>query len=112
VRYSGRELHYVGHWLGRQGPPLEIIPFGSESSGAPGLVITPQVFTFEPGKTKLNAGLEAALATMKPGEHRTVVVPAAQGYGRSGMYGPEVAGKRRFVISPDTMLVYDVEVLM
>jgi hypothetical protein len=28
------------------------------------------------------------------------------------MYGPEVAGKRRFVISPDTMLVYDVEVLM
>ena len=112
VRYSGRELHYVGHWLGRQGPPLEIIAFGSDATGAPGSVDTPQVFAFEPGKTKLNAGLEAALATMKPGERRSVIVPAAQGYGRAGMYGPEVAGKRRFVISPDTMLVYDVEVLM
>jgi hypothetical protein len=49
---------------------------------------------------------------MKPGEHRSVVVPAAQGYGPSGFYAPEVPGKRRFVISPDTMLVYDIEVLM
>jgi peptidylprolyl isomerase len=111
VRYSGRQLRYVGHWLGREGPPLEIIAFNSESTGAPGFVDAPQVFTFEAGKTKINAGLEAALATMKPGERRSVIVPAAQGYGRNGFYGPEIAGKRRFVISPDTMLVYDVEVM-
>jgi len=48
---------------------------------------------------------------MTPGERRVVVVPAALGYGRAGMYGPEFKGTRRFVISPNAMLVYDVEVL-
>ena len=37
--------------------------------------------------------------------------PASQGYGRAGLYGPEIKGARRFVISPYTMLVHDVEVL-
>jgi hypothetical protein len=27
------------------------------------------------------------------------------------LYPPEIPGKRRFVVSPNTMLVYDVEVL-
>jgi FKBP-type peptidyl-prolyl cis-trans isomerase len=48
---------------------------------------------------------------MQPGERRTVIVPASLGYGRAGLYPPETPGKRRFVISPNALLVYDVEVL-
>jgi hypothetical protein len=33
------------------------------------------------------------------------------GYGRAGLYTPESPGKRRFVVSPNALLVYDVEVL-
>jgi hypothetical protein len=38
-------------------------------------------------------------------------VPARLGYGKAGSHPPEVAGKRRFIVSPNAMLVYDVEVL-
>jgi FKBP-type peptidyl-prolyl cis-trans isomerase len=48
---------------------------------------------------------------MQPGERRVVIVPAAMGYGRAGLYTPETPGKRRFVVSPNALLVYDVEVL-
>ena len=40
-----------------------------------------------------------------------IVVPAAAGYGRAGHYAPEVPGRRRFVVSPNAMLVYEVEAL-
>jgi hypothetical protein len=33
------------------------------------------------------------------------------GYARRGLYPPASPGKKRFVISPNAMLVYDVEVL-
>jgi FKBP-type peptidyl-prolyl cis-trans isomerase len=100
----------MGHVIGREGPPLDIIEFASGEKGVPGFN-DPQVFTFEPGKSKLNAGLDEAIAQTAPGERRTVVVPADRGYGRAGLYPPETKGKRRFVISPDALLVYDVEVL-
>ena len=48
---------------------------------------------------------------MQPGERRRVIVPAAEGYGRAGLYPPESPGTRRFVVSPNALLVYDVEVL-
>jgi peptidylprolyl isomerase len=111
VRYRGSELRYGGDVIGRDGPPLEIISFGSGNAGIPGFVEPPQVFTFEPGKTKLNSGLEGVIAAMLPGERRLAIVPAALGYGSSGSYPPEIPGNRRFVISPNAMLVYDVEVL-
>jgi cyclophilin family peptidyl-prolyl cis-trans isomerase len=111
VRYRGTEVRYRGLDLGRDGPPLEATPFASGANGVPGFVEPPQVFAFEPGKTKLNPGLEGVLAGMLPGERRVVIVPAAQGYGRAGLYPPEVAGKRRFVVSPNALLVYEVEVL-
>jgi cyclophilin family peptidyl-prolyl cis-trans isomerase len=110
VRYRGSEVRYMGNVIGRAGPPLDIIEFASGEKGVPGFN-DPQVFTFELGKTKLNPGLDAAIAEMAPGERRTVVVLADRGYGRAGLYAPEVKGKRRFVISPDALLVYDVEVL-
>jgi peptidylprolyl isomerase len=109
VRYRGTELRYMGHVIGREGPPLEEIGFGSGEGGVPGFIDPPQVFTWESGKTKTNPGLDGVLATMSPGEHRIVIVPAALGHGRAGLYPPESPGKRRFVISPNAMLVYDVE---
>lgn len=111
VRYRGSEVRYVGDVMGRIGPPLEVISFGSGERGVPGFIDPPQVFTVEPGKTKLNPGLDRAIAAMRPGERRVVIVPASLGYGRAGLYPPETPGKRRFVISPNALLVYDVEVL-
>jgi cyclophilin family peptidyl-prolyl cis-trans isomerase len=111
VRYRGREVRYMGNVIGREGPPLDIIEFASGENGVPGFNDPPQVFTFELGKTKLNPGLDAAIAEMMPGVRSTVVVTADRGYGRAGLYPPEIKGKRRFVISPDALLVYDVEVL-
>ena len=36
VRYRGSEVRYVGDVLGREGPPLETISFGSGEDGVPG----------------------------------------------------------------------------
>ena len=111
VRYRGSELHYVGDVIGHDGPPIELLSFGSNESGVPAFLETPQTFTVEPGKTKLNAGLDAAISAMSPGERRVVIVPADSAYGRAGLYTPEVPGKRRLIISPYAMLVYEVEIL-
>ncbi|HTS31625.1 MAG TPA: peptidylprolyl isomerase [Bryobacteraceae bacterium] len=111
VRYRGTEARYMGLVIGRDGPPLDVISFGSGENGVPGFVDPPRVFTVEPGKTRINPGLDGVIAAMRPGERRVVIVPAALAYGRSGLYPPEVPGRRRFVISPNTLLVYDVEVM-
>jgi cyclophilin family peptidyl-prolyl cis-trans isomerase len=111
VRYRGTEIRYMGQVIGREGPPLETISFASGDGGVPGFVDPPQVFKVQPGKTKINPGLDPVLAGMLPGERRVVIVSAAQGYGRAGLYPLEVAGKRRFVVSPNALLVYEVEVL-
>ena len=46
VRYRGSEVRYVGHVLGRVGPPLEVISFGSGENGVPGFVDPPRMFTW------------------------------------------------------------------
>jgi FKBP-type peptidyl-prolyl cis-trans isomerase len=111
VRYTGTRVRYMGHVIGRDGPPLDITPFGSTSTGAPGLVETPEVFTFEPGTTRINPGLDTLIASMAPGERRIAIVPAPLAYGRAGFYAPDTPGRKRFVISPHTLLAYEVEVL-
>jgi len=110
ARYSGREVRYVGHVLGREGPPLDVISFGSLETGVPAFG-EPHAFPVDPGKTKINPGLDGVIAQMRPGERRIVIVPAPLAYGRAGAYPPPPPNGRRFVISPDTMLVYDVEIL-
>lgn len=110
VRYAGTRVRYLGHLLGRQGPPLEVEEFGSKEGGVPDFV-EPGAFVYEPGVTELNPGLDGVLADMVPGDRRVVVVPPELGYGRAGLYPPETPGRRRFVISPNTLLVYDVEML-
>jgi cyclophilin family peptidyl-prolyl cis-trans isomerase len=111
VWYRGSEVRYVGDVLGREGPPLDLVYFASGENGVPGYENSPRVFTFEPGKTKINPALDGAIAGMMQGERRVVIVPAAVGYGRAGTYPPEVPGVRRFVVSPNALLVYEVEVL-
>jgi cyclophilin family peptidyl-prolyl cis-trans isomerase len=109
LRYRGRELRYVGDVIGRDGPPIDPIAFGSGENGVPGFNNPPREFLFEPGKTKINAGLDPVVAAMQPGERLVAIVPAPLAYGRSGFYPPETPGRRRFVISPHAMLVYELE---
>jgi peptidylprolyl isomerase len=108
LRYRAKALRYMGPVAGWQGAPIAETAFVSDATGKPGYD-APEVFPVESGKTKINPGLDEAIASMSPGERRIVIVPAALGYGRSGAYPPEVAGKRRYAISPHTMLVYEVE---
>jgi cyclophilin family peptidyl-prolyl cis-trans isomerase len=72
---------------------------------------TPEPFEMTVGTPRVNPGLDAAIALMKKGEKRLVIVPAKQGYGTSGFYAKQRPGEKRFVISPNTLLVYEVEVL-
>lgn len=111
VIYTGTRVRYLGHLLGYDGPPLEITTFGSREDGVPGFVDPPLPFPYERGVTSINPGLDGVLAEMRPGERRVVVVPASLGYRRNGLYPPETPGEPRFVIGPNTLLVYEVEVL-
>lgn len=111
VRYMGTEVRYLESLLGYSGPALELTPFGSGADGAPGYFDPARAFPFIPGESTINAGLDQVIADMMPGERRVAIVPAELGYGRSGFYAPETPGEPRFVISPNTMLVYEVEVL-
>jgi len=71
----------------------------------------PAPFDFEVGKTKVNPGVDAAIAQMKKGERRLVIVPAPLGYGKSGFYAKQRPNEKRFVISPGTLLVYEIELV-
>lgn len=110
VKYSGKEVRYQGLVIGWDGPPLVTIEFASRDNGVPGFEDAPRVFSYEVGKTKINPGLDSVIAGMRPGERKLAIVPAALGYGRAGTYPPEVPGRRRFVVSPNALLVYEVEV--
>ena len=102
----------MGDVLGREIRRSKPSSFGSGESGVPGFVDPPLAFTVEPGKTKLNPGLDGAIAADATGR-------APRGHSASrpwdtaapALYTPEESGKRRFVVSPNALLVYDVEVL-
>jgi len=72
---------------------------------------TPEPFKATVGTSRVNPGLDASIALMKKGEKRLVIVPSDQGYKTSGFYAKQRPGEKRFVISPDTLLVYEVELL-
>ena len=79
------------------------------ADGTPYWGETPEPFGYEIGKMTINPGLDLALAAMKKGEKRLVVVPAEMGYKTTGFYARERPNEKRFVISPNTLLVYEVE---
>jgi len=68
-------------------------------------------FDYEVGKTKVTAGLDEALLEMRKGEKRTVIAQGRTGYGPSGFFSKEKPGEKRFIIPPNTTLVYEVELL-
>jgi cyclophilin family peptidyl-prolyl cis-trans isomerase len=108
LRYRGTEVRYVGDVIGHDGPPIQPVAFASGENGVPGFVDSPQAFA---AGTKINPGFDKGVAGIAPGERRVIVVPAAEAYGRAGLYTPEIPGRRRFVVSPNAMLVYEVEAL-
>jgi hypothetical protein len=109
VKYSGKEVRYQGLVIGWDGPLLATIAFASGENGVPGFEDAPRVFSYEVGETKINPGIDSVIAGMRPGERKLAIVPAALGYGGAGTYPPEVPGRRRFVVSPNALLVYEVE---
>ena len=97
VRYTGRTLG------GRR--------FASAGQrGEPGPGEAPVRFRVVRGEENVNAGFTEVLSSMRPGDRRVAIVPASLAYGASGFYGRDVPGEPRFVISPNEMLVYQIEI--
>jgi cyclophilin family peptidyl-prolyl cis-trans isomerase len=83
----------------------------SSEEGKPRPAGEAESFIFEVGKSRINPGLDAALMDMRKGEKRIVILPAHLAYGTGGFYAREKKGEKRFVISPNTTLVYEIELL-
>lgn len=79
--------------------------------GKPWFGSMPEEFEFEIGKSTINAGFDACVATMRKGEQRVLIIPAEQAYGIGGYYPPERKGEKRFHVSPNETIVYEVEVV-
>ena len=113
VRYLGTGLRYRGHLIDVTGPLIEEIRFaGATDDGTPqNADLNAEPFEYEVGTSEVTAGFDEALRRMRRGGQAVVVVPADQAYGRSGFYGPDRPGEPRFVIPPETLLIYAVTVL-
>lgn len=83
----------------------------TEEDGRPDVGSDAALFLFVVGRTRINPALDAALSEMSEGEKRLLVAPSELGYGTGGFYAKEREGERRFHISPNTTLVYRIEVL-
>jgi peptidylprolyl isomerase len=114
VRYVGTALRYRGHMLGVQGRLFEEIEFGSAEDSSPKWLDVPtdaDVFEYEVGATSIGEGFDAVVRSMRRGGQRIIIVPADSAYGLGGFYGPNVAGEKRLVIPPNTMVIYAIELL-
>jgi len=85
--------------------------YSGAHDGRPSPTPPAEPFLYRPDEMPLTPALEYALATMKKGEKRVVIAPSSLAYGPRGFYGLEQPGGERFVISPGTTLVYEVELL-
>ena len=97
VRYSGEVLN------GKK--------FFSTSDGKPDDDPPAEEFVVEMGKNHINPGIDLTVLKMRVWETRTLILPSQLAYGMDGFYAKEVEGKKRFVISPNSTLVYEVELL-
>ncbi len=95
------------HYTARSAFGLEFAAVGDD--GQPGWPEAARPFSFVVGATSINPGFDEAVARMKPGEKWVVILPAAVAYGRSGYYGRSDPGRPRFHVSPNTMLVYEIQ---
>lgn len=113
VRYLATGLRYRGHMIDVDGPLFGELRFaGSPGDGTPQTDdLDAEPFEYEVGSESVTPGLDRAIRDMRRGGQALAVVPAASGYGRGGFYGPDVPGQKRFVIPPDTLLIYAIELL-
>jgi cyclophilin family peptidyl-prolyl cis-trans isomerase/FKBP-type peptidyl-prolyl cis-trans isomerase len=92
------------------GQMIDGLKFASSAEGGnpfPGS--KPVMFNYTLGKDKLMTGLKEMLKEMKQGEKRLIVIPPDLAFGvNSGYYGKEIAGQKRFVISPGEYLILEV----
>jgi FKBP-type peptidyl-prolyl cis-trans isomerase len=87
------------------------LKFSSSAEGKPVASAKPAAFSCKPGSEQLIKGLQESIMEMKEGEKRLLVVPPELGYGVNGVYyGKEMAGQKRFVISPGEILILEVTV--
>ena len=98
VVYTGKSLHGLSFT-------------STADEGKPAFGDRGEPFEYEVGKSHVAPGFDAAVAQMKKGEKRILIVPAELSYGILGFYAKEKKGEKRFHISPNTLLVYEVEVL-
>ncbi|MCJ7579267.1 MAG: FKBP-type peptidyl-prolyl cis-trans isomerase, partial [Candidatus Aminicenantes bacterium] len=87
------------------------LPFTSSDDGRLTPLPDAAPFNFILGESRINPGINEALADMKKGEKRILILKSDLAFGTSGFYAQEVQGQKRFVISPNTTLVYEIEVL-
>ena len=96
ITYSGRLI-----------TGLSFVSSADDGKPVPGT--NPAEFSHTLGQEGLLKGLNEALKDMKTGEKRLLVVPPDLAYGlNSGFYGKEIAGQKRFVISPGETLILEV----
>ena len=102
-------IRYVGHTAkelmfrsaGEDGLPVHVEAGVDEG----------EMFAFELGADHVTPGFDEVVAQMRKGEKRIVIVEGRLAYGEGGYYAPEQPGQPRFVISPRTMLVYEIEIV-
>jgi len=68
-------------------------------------------FDFKLGESRTIAGILEALSDMRKGEKRILILPSELAFRTSGFYAQEIQGHKRFVIPPNTTLVFEIEVL-
>ncbi len=112
IRYAGIALRYRGHMIGAIGPLFEEVPFASSADGGPQNVdLDGAVFEYVVGESSVALGFDEAISRMRRGGKEFVFVPSSAAYGEGGFYAPDVPGQERFVISPNTLVMYAIEML-
>jgi cyclophilin family peptidyl-prolyl cis-trans isomerase len=85
--------------------------YSTAIEGKPDNTNAPEEFQYIIGTTDINPGINEMLSGMKSGEIRKVIVQSKLAYGTNAYYSKEIKGKKRFVISPNTSLIYQIKVL-
>lgn len=82
----------------------------TSDAGKPWYGEAPAPFDYVVGTSSINPGFDAGIVGMRKGEKRILIVPSEQAYG-GGYYPPERKGEKRFHVSPNQTIVYEVELL-
>jgi cyclophilin family peptidyl-prolyl cis-trans isomerase len=99
IKYSGKVL-------------IDKLSFVSTvDNGKPNFGEMPQEFLYTVGTTKINPALDQVISEMKLGEKRIAIVPYNLGYGSNVYYGKSEQNKKRFMISPFSTLLYEIEII-